>query len=93
MGDYIEKGHAEVPVEEVNLKIKPVWYLPHHPVVHPTSFKTREGKSRVQLRCQVQACIFKRTVITRSRRSQSACRCVESVQARASRFGSGRTNT
>ena len=36
MGDYIEKGHAEkVPVEELNPKINPVWYLPHHPVVHP----------------------------------------------------------
>ena len=30
MGDYIEKEHAV----EVNPKINPVWYLPHHPVVH-----------------------------------------------------------
>ena len=36
MGDYIEKGHAEkVPVQELHPKINPVWYLPHHPVVHP----------------------------------------------------------
>ena len=36
MGDYIENGHAEkVPVEELNPKINLVWYLPHHPVVHP----------------------------------------------------------
>ena len=36
MGDYIEKGHAEkVPAEEINRKNNPVWYLPHHPVVHP----------------------------------------------------------
>ena len=37
MGDYIyiEKVHAEkIPAEEVNPKINPVWYLPHHPVVH-----------------------------------------------------------
>ena len=35
MGDYIEKAHAEkVQAEEVNPKINPVWYLPHHPVVH-----------------------------------------------------------
>ena len=36
MGDYIEKRHTKkVPAEEVNSKINPVWYLLHHPVVHP----------------------------------------------------------
>jgi hypothetical protein len=35
MSEYIKKGHAErVPDEELNLTDKPVWYLPHHPVVH-----------------------------------------------------------
>lgn len=35
MCDYIEKGHAErVPTEELNSGINPIWYLPHHPVVH-----------------------------------------------------------
>jgi hypothetical protein len=35
MSEYINKGHAErVPDEELNLTDKPVWYLPHHPVVH-----------------------------------------------------------
>jgi len=34
--DYIEKGHAEkVPKEELEVKDRPVWYLPHHPVTHP----------------------------------------------------------
>ncbi|XP_015748010.1 PREDICTED: uncharacterized protein LOC107327777 [Acropora digitifera] len=36
MNDYIEKGHAEmVPEEELNLRNRPVWFLPHHPVTHP----------------------------------------------------------
>ena len=36
MTDYIEKGHAEkIPKEELEVKDRPVWYLPHHPVTHP----------------------------------------------------------
>ena len=36
MADYIESGHAEkVPDEELEIKDRPVWYLPHHPVTHP----------------------------------------------------------
>ena len=36
MNDYIEKGHTEmVPEEELNLRNRPVWFLPHHPVTHP----------------------------------------------------------
>lgn len=36
MNNYIEKGHAEnVPKEELEPKDRPVWYLPHHPVMHP----------------------------------------------------------
>ena len=33
--EYIMKGHAQkVSTEELNLKERPVWYLPHHPVTH-----------------------------------------------------------
>ena len=36
MTDYIENGHAQkVPKEELEVKDRPVWYLPHHPVTHP----------------------------------------------------------
>ena len=36
MTDYIENGHAEkVPKDELEVKDRPVWYLPHHPVTHP----------------------------------------------------------
>ena len=36
MTDYIEKGHAErIPEEELEVNDRPVWYLPHHPVIHP----------------------------------------------------------
>ena len=35
--DYIKKGHAQnIPEEELERKDRPVWYLPHHPVTHPT---------------------------------------------------------
>ena len=36
MNDYLEKGYAEkIPQEQLRLSNTPVWYLPHHPVVHP----------------------------------------------------------
>ena len=36
MTDYIENSHAEkVPKEELEVKDRTVWYLPHHPVTHP----------------------------------------------------------
>ena len=36
MTDYIKKGHAEkIPKEELEVRDRPVWYLPHHPVTHP----------------------------------------------------------
>lgn len=36
MAEYIEKGHAErIPKEQLQVKDRPVWYLPHHPVTHP----------------------------------------------------------
>ena len=36
MNDYIQNGHAEmVPEEELNTRDRPVWFLPHHPVIHP----------------------------------------------------------
>ncbi|XP_078384177.1 uncharacterized protein LOC144666660 [Oculina patagonica] len=48
MQEYIMKGHAQkVPTEELNLKEKPVWYLPHHPVTHPL----KPGKVRVVFDC------------------------------------------
>ena len=48
MNDYIEKGHAEmVPKEELNLRNRPVWFLPHHPVTHPL----KPNKVRVVYDC------------------------------------------
>ena len=36
MNDYLEKGYAEkIPQEQLRPSNTPVWYLPHHPVVHP----------------------------------------------------------
>ena len=36
MQKYIAKGHAQkVPTDELSLKEHLVWYLPHHPVIHP----------------------------------------------------------
>ena len=36
MQEYIAKQHAKkVPTDELSLKERPVWYLPHHPVTHP----------------------------------------------------------
>ena len=51
MTDYIEKGHAErVPKEELKVKDRPVWYLPHHPVTHPL----KPDKVRVVYDCAVK---------------------------------------
>ena len=48
MADYIENGHDErVPNEELEVKDRPVWYLPHHPVTHPL----KPGKVRVVYDC------------------------------------------
>ncbi|KAK6168653.1 hypothetical protein SNE40_019845 [Patella caerulea] len=35
--DYVQNGHAEiVPSEDLSAKkSQPLWYLPHHPVIHP----------------------------------------------------------
>ena len=55
VGDYIGKGHAErVPDEEINPSNKPVWYLPHHPVVH----RLKPDKVRVVYDCAAE---YKRT--------------------------------
>ena len=36
MNSYIDDGHAEkIPKEELEPDDRPVWYVPHHPVVHP----------------------------------------------------------
>ena len=36
MNNYIDDGHAEkIPKEELEPDDRPVWYVPHHPVVHP----------------------------------------------------------
>ncbi|XP_068756283.1 uncharacterized protein [Montipora capricornis] len=48
MADYIESGHAEkVPDEELEIKDRPVWYLPHHLLTHPLKL----GKVRVVYDC------------------------------------------
>ena len=53
MQEYIVKGHAQkVPIEELNLKKKPVWYLPHHPVTHAQ----KPGKVRVVFYCAAKYC-------------------------------------
>ena len=36
MNEYIEQGHAvRVPTDELRPVDRPLWYLPHHPVMHP----------------------------------------------------------
>ena len=48
MQEYINQGHAEkVPVEELEVKERPLWYLPHHAVTHPL----KPGKVRVVFDC------------------------------------------
>ena len=46
MEEYLAKGHARrVPVEERYRDDKPLWYLPHHPVLN------KPGKTRVVFDC------------------------------------------
>ena len=48
MQEYIDQGHAEkVPVEELEVKDRSLWYLPHHAVTHPL----KPGKVRVVFDC------------------------------------------
>ena len=48
VADYIDKGHARmVPEEQLNPGDRPVWYLPHHPVIHPQ----KPGKVSVVFDC------------------------------------------
>ncbi|KAJ8021855.1 hypothetical protein HOLleu_39169 [Holothuria leucospilota] len=48
MSDYIDKGYAECIQGEG--RTKAVWYLPHHPVLHPQ----KPGKVRVVFDCAAQ---------------------------------------
>jgi len=42
MEQYHSKGHARrVPLNEIKVQDKPLWYLPHHPVLN------KPGKTRV----------------------------------------------
>lgn len=44
MNEYIAKGHArKVPDDQIHPSGKPLWYLPHHPVIH----EHKPGKVRV----------------------------------------------
>ena len=46
MDQYLTKGHAtRVPSNEIHVKDKPLWYLPHHPVLN------KPGKTRVVFDC------------------------------------------
>ena len=57
MIEYLEKGYAQrVPTEELKSTGKPVWYLPHHPVVHPL----KHAKVRVVYDCAAK---FKQTSV------------------------------
>ena len=48
VSDYNERGHAEkIPKEELKVKDRPVWCLPHHPVTHPL----KPDKMRVVCDC------------------------------------------
>ena len=48
MQEYIVKGHAQrVQREELDVRDRPVWYLPHHPVTH----LLKPGKVRVVFDC------------------------------------------
>ena len=48
MQEYIVSGHAQrVRREELDVRDRPVWYLPHHPVTHPL----KPGKVRVVFDC------------------------------------------
>jgi len=49
--DYTKKGHAErVHEEALNTRDKPVWYLPHNPVMHPL----KPDKVRVVYDCAAE---------------------------------------
>ena len=46
MEQYLTKGHGKrVPSDEVHAQDKPIWYLPHHPVLN------KPGKTRVVFDC------------------------------------------
>ena len=46
MEQYLTMGHARrVPLDEINVQDKPLWYLPHHPVLN------KPGKTRVVFDC------------------------------------------
>ncbi len=46
MEQYLTKGHGKrVPSDEVHARDKPLWYLPHHPVMN------KPGKTRVAFDC------------------------------------------
>ena len=46
MEQYLTMGHARrVPFDEINVQDKPLWYLPHHPVLN------KPGKARVVFDC------------------------------------------
>ena len=47
MTDYIEKGHASKLSKDILKEALPVWYIPHHPVLHPQ----KPGKVRVVFDC------------------------------------------
>ena len=48
MNEYIMKGHArKVPDNQIDPGAKPLWYLPHHPVIH----EHKPGKVRVVFDC------------------------------------------
>jgi len=51
MNEYIEQGHAErVPTNELRVVDRPLWYLPHHLVMHPLKLE----KVRVVFDCAAQ---------------------------------------
>ena len=51
MNEYIEQVHAErVPTDELRPVDRPLWYLPHHPVMHPL----KPEKVRVVFDCAAQ---------------------------------------
>ena len=51
MEDYITKGYAKkIPLNELTPASRPVWYLPHHPVMHPN----KPEKVRVVFDCAAE---------------------------------------
>ena len=48
INDYVKKGYASrVSEAEIETSGRPIWYLPHHPVIHPH----KPGKVRVVFDC------------------------------------------